>query len=200
MVFFGFLQYNQELARSGCVNKTSKGASVSGKNDYAVYPRGMFITRANFYSFIEVLFAYGINPSLKTSKLVKFGDNVMDVVKGMTTPWDRLSYDEQRLAQEGYTGLLAHIDRGLWKMLPKLLNNNTWPKLQKFPSLMHVLFGLTLALTKKYRNKSLTNPLFRGGCLVSPDQKENNTLNNVWVTKSTKATKSSPMTKERICN
>ena len=88
-MFFGFLQYNQELARFGCINKTSKGASVSGTNDHAVYPRGMFITRANFYSFIEVLFAYGINPVLKTSKLSKFGDNVMDVVKGMTTPWDR---------------------------------------------------------------------------------------------------------------
>ena len=199
-MFFGFLQYNQELARSGCINKTSKGTSVSGTNDHAVYPRGMFITRANFYSFIEVLFAYGIDPDLKKSKLSKFGDNVIDVVKGMTTQWDKLSDSQQRLAQEGYIGLLGHIDRGLWKMLPKLLNNNTWTKMQKFPSLMHVLFGLTLAIKKKYKNKSLTNPLFCGGCVVLPDQNENNTLNNVWVTKSTKATNSSPMTKERIRN
>ena len=199
-MFFGFLQYNQELARSGCINKTSKGTSVSAGNDHAVYPRGMFITRANFYSFIEVLFAYGIDPVLKNSKLRKFGDNVIDVVKGMTTQWDQLSDSQQRLAQEGYIGLLGHIDRGLWKMLPKLLNNNTWTKMQKFPSLMHVLFGLTLAIKKKYKNKSLTKPLFCGGCVVSPDQKENNTLNNIWVTKSTKATKASLMKKERIPN
>ena len=86
----------------------------------------------------------------------------------MTTPWSQLSNGEQKLIQEGYEGLRAGMDRGIWKMFPNAWNESNWPKLQIFPDLAHVIFGLTAAIKKKYyKNKALTNHLFRGGCLVA---------------------------------
>ena len=168
---------------------------------FAVNPRVMFVTRANFYSLIDVLLVHGINPGFKAENLAKYGDTVGHLVTAMTTPWSQLSEDQQKLAQESYQGLRSGVDRGIWRMLPLKLNEGTWAKLESFPSLAHVIISLIVAMNKNYKtSKALTNHLFRGGCLVAADRDEHNSLDNIWVTKSIKATKESPMTKNRIPN
>lgn len=160
-----------------------------------------FVTRASAYKLIDVLFAYGINPTFKMNNLKQYGENIDVVVKGMTTPWDELSESEQKLAQESYQGMKASLDRGLSNMFASALSRETVSKLQIVPSLAHVFFGLKAAMKQKYTTKTaMKNPLFRGGCLVPPDKDESNSLDNVWITKSVTATKNAPMTKQRIPN
>jgi hypothetical protein len=60
---------------------------------FAVNPRVMFVTRANFYSLIDVLLMHGINPGFKAENLAKYGDTVRHLVTAMTTPWSQLSED-----------------------------------------------------------------------------------------------------------
>ena len=60
---------------------------------FAVNPRVMFVTRANFYSLIDVLLMHGINPGFKAENLAKYGDTVGHLVTAMTTPWSQLSED-----------------------------------------------------------------------------------------------------------
>jgi hypothetical protein len=62
------------LARLGSINKKADGTSISSTSVIAVNPRGMFVTRANFHLFIDVLLVHGINLEFKASKLNKYGD------------------------------------------------------------------------------------------------------------------------------
>jgi hypothetical protein len=200
-VFFGFRLYTQELAKLGCINKKDNGTAINSTKVFATSPRGMFVTRANFYSLIDVLLVHGINLEFKVASLAAHGDTVGHVVTAMTTPWNELNEDQQNRATASFTALHKGVDRGINDMLPKSLSGDTWSKFQKFPSLAHVILGLTMAMKKNYKtSKALTNHLFRGGCMVAPDREEKNTLDNIWVTKSVKATKDSPMIRSRIPN
>ena len=201
LVFFGFRLYAQELARLGCVNKKDDGTTIQTTKVLATHPRGMFVTRANFYSLIDVLLVHGINPELKDGKLAAHGDTVGHVVTAMTTPWNQLNEDQQNRAGACFKALSTGVDRGIAKMLPVSLSGDTWSKFQRFPSLAHVILGLTMAMKKKYKtSKALTNHLFCGGCMVAPEREEKNSLNNIWVTKSVRAKKESPMIRHRIPN
>jgi hypothetical protein len=94
-VFFGFRLYTQELAKLGCINKKDNGTAIKATKVVATNPIGMFVTRANFYSLIDVILVHGINPEFKVGNLAAYGDTVGHVVTAMTTPWNQLSEDQQ---------------------------------------------------------------------------------------------------------